>query len=48
MGAFGPAVAPREFFGAFAAAGADEVVEAGGFGGGGKEEIAGVDAGLGF
>ena len=48
MGAFGPAVAPGEFFLAGAGAAADEVVEAGGFGGGGEEEIAGVDAGLGF
>ena len=47
MGAFGPAVAPGEFFIAGTGAAADEVVEAGGFGGGGKEEIAGVDALLG-
>ena len=41
------AVAPGEF--AFVAGGAaDEVVEAGGCGGGGEEEVAGVDAGLGF
>ena len=47
MGAFGPTVAPGEFFLAGAGTAANEVVEAGGFGGGGEEEIAGVDAVLG-
>lgn len=48
MDTFGPAVAPRQLFLALTGAGADEVVEAGGFGGSGEEEVAGVDAGLGF